>query len=126
MSIIVLLSPIHFFLLLIIIYKSKTAIFSSQRETIITSHFRKLTKVSINNFNIDINGISDPLEVSKNVISALILIYQPIRNFIPCLPEVDYTILTLKKKTKQREIKTEHNIYNNIVLIQMNTALHVF
>ena len=32
----------------------------------------------------------------KNIISALILIYLPIRNFIPCSPEVHYTILTFR------------------------------
>ena len=42
--------------------------FSIQREIITTSNFRKLTKVSTN--NIDINGISDPLEMGKNIISA--------------------------------------------------------
>ena len=31
----------------------------------ITSLFRKLTKVSTNNFKIDFNGISDPLEICK-------------------------------------------------------------
>ena len=34
-------------------------------EMLITSLFRKLTKVSTNNFKIDINGISDPLEMCK-------------------------------------------------------------
>ena len=34
-------------------------------EIIITSLFRKLTKVSINNFKIDNNGISGPLETCK-------------------------------------------------------------
>ena len=70
MSIIVLLSPIHFLLLQNIIYISKTTIISIQREIIITSLFRKPTKVSTNNFKIDINGISDPLEMCKNIISA--------------------------------------------------------
>ena len=37
---------------------------------IITSLFRKLTKISTNNFKMNINGISDPLEVCKNTISA--------------------------------------------------------
>ena len=46
--------------------------------------FRKLTKVSTNNFKIDINVISDRLEMCKNII------YQPIRNFIQCSPEVHY------------------------------------
>ena len=61
----------------------------------ITFLFRKLTKVSKNNFNIDINGISDPLKVCKNITYAVILIYQPIRNFIPRSPHVHYTGLTL-------------------------------
>ena len=68
-------------------------------EIIITSLFRKLTKVSANYFKIDINGISDPLERCKNIIPELILIYQPIRNFIPCSPEVHYTGLTLIDST---------------------------
>ena len=58
MSIIVLglISPIHFFqffLLWIIIYKSKTT-----------------TKVSTDDFEIDINGISGALEMWKNTVSA--------------------------------------------------------
>ena len=59
-----------FFFLWIIIYKLKTTIFSIQREIIITSLSRKLTKVSTNNFKIDINGLSNPLEMCKNIISA--------------------------------------------------------
>ena len=62
MSIIVLLLPIHFFCffrLCIINYKSKTNIFSIQREIINTSLFKKLIEVSTNNFKIDINRISD-------------------------------------------------------------------
>ena len=73
MIIIVLLSPISpppiFFLLWIIIYKSKTTIFSIQREVIITPLYIKLTKVSTNNFKIAINGISDQLEMCKDIIS---------------------------------------------------------
>ena len=71
-------------------------------EIIITPLFRKLTKVSTNNFKIDINGISDQLEICKNIFSAYILIYLPIRNFIPCSPEVHYTgvTLTLDQTTK--------------------------
>ena len=64
-----------------------------QREIKITYLFRNLTKVLTNNFKIDINGISDPLGMYKNVISAQILIYQPVRNFIPYSPE--FTSLTL-------------------------------
>ena len=75
MSIIALPSQIHFTIfssLKIIIYKSKTTMLSIQREIIITFLFRKLTKVlvSTNNFKIDINGISDPLEMCKDIISA--------------------------------------------------------
>ena len=44
--------------------------FSIQKEIIITTLSRKLTKVSTNNFKIDINGISDPLEKCKNIMSA--------------------------------------------------------
>ena len=36
----------------------------------INSLFRKLTKVSTDNFKIEIHGISDPLEMCKNIISA--------------------------------------------------------
>ena len=99
MSIIVLLSPIHFSIFSFIelsFINLKTTIFSIQREVIIASIFRKLTKVSTNNFKTDINGVSDSLEMCKNIFSALILIYQPIRNVIPCSPEVHYTGLTLK------------------------------
>ena len=39
-------------------------------EIIITSFFRKLTKVSTSNVKKDINGISDPLEMCKTIISA--------------------------------------------------------
>ena len=74
MSIIELLQPIHFFhsflLIYIIIYKYITTILSIEREIIITSLFRKLTKVSKNNFKIDISRISDRLEMGKNIISA--------------------------------------------------------
>ena len=44
--------------------------FSIQKEIIITSLFRKLTKASTNTFKMDENGISDPLEMCKNIISA--------------------------------------------------------
>ena len=54
-----------FILLLIIIYKSKTTIFSIQRKMIYTSLFRELTTVLTKNFKIDIDGISDPLEMCK-------------------------------------------------------------
>ena len=106
MSIIVLLSPIHvfpFFPSLNFHYRFKTTLFSILREIIITSLFRKLTKLSTNIFKIDINGISDPLEMSKNINSALILFYQPIINFIPCSPEVLYTGFTLISRIRLRE-----------------------
>ena len=68
------LSPIHlfpFFSFFELSYiKSKTTLFSIQREIMTTFLFRKLTKVSTNNFKIDIHGISDPLEMLKNIISA--------------------------------------------------------
>ena len=61
----------------------------------ITYLSRKLTKVSTNNFKIDINGISDPSEMCKNMTSAQILIYQPINIVISFSPEVHNTTLTL-------------------------------
>ena len=75
MSIIVPLSPIHFFpqfsfFELSFINLKPLQLYSIQREIIITSLFRKPTKVSMNNFKIDINGISNPLEMCKNIISA--------------------------------------------------------
>ena len=39
--------------------------FSIQKEIIITSLFRKLTKVATNHFKTDINRFSDPLEMCK-------------------------------------------------------------
>ena len=71
--------------------------FSFQREIIIKSLFRKLTKISTNNFKVDINRIFDPLDMCKNIISAYIFIYQPIKNLIPCSPEVHNTGLTLTR-----------------------------
>ena len=56
-SIIVLLSTSYFFLFVlrrIMIYKSKTSIFSLQSNMIITSLFWKLTEVSTNNLKADI------------------------------------------------------------------------
>ena len=44
--------------------------FSTQRDILVTSLLRKLTKVSTNNFKIDINRISDPLKMCINIISA--------------------------------------------------------
>ena len=59
MSIIVLLSPIHrlpfFFSFFELSFINLKPLFSIQREIIITSLFRKLTKVSTNNIKIDIN-----------------------------------------------------------------------
>ena len=40
---------------------------SIQRKIIITSLFRKLAKVSRNDFKIGISGIPDPLEMCKNI-----------------------------------------------------------
>ena len=51
---------------------------------VITSLFKKLTKLSKDNFKIDIKGISGRLDMLKSTISAYILIYQALRNFIPC------------------------------------------
>ena len=58
-----------FFLLRIIMYKSKTTMFSFQRERIITSLFRKLTKISKKYFKIDIKRISVRLEMCKDIVS---------------------------------------------------------
>ena len=83
MSIIVLLSLIHFFFFSFFelsFINLKTTIFSIQREKIISSLLRKQTKVSTNNFKIDIKAISESLEMCKTIISAQIVIYQPIRN----------------------------------------------
>ena len=68
MSIIVQLSPSHFFLLVlprITIYKSKTTTFSLQSNMIISSIFWKLTKVSTNNLKVDIKGISGQIKLCK-------------------------------------------------------------
>ena len=72
MSIIVMLSPSYFFLFVlprIIIYKSKTTIFSLQSNMIITSLFWKLTKVSRDNSKADIEGTSGRVKMCKNSIS---------------------------------------------------------
>ena len=55
-----------FFLLRIIIYKSKTIIISFKKEVIITPLYKKLTKLSTNDFKTDIKGISNRLEMCKN------------------------------------------------------------
>ena len=70
MSIIVVLSSIYFFFpffsfLELSIMNLKPPYFQFKKEILITFLFRKLTKVSTNNFKIDINGISDPLEICK-------------------------------------------------------------
>ena len=73
--VIVLLSLLHFFhlfLLLIIIYKSKTTIFSIQREKIITSLFRKVTKVLANNFKIYINPFPNKPRFLRVCITSLL------------------------------------------------------
>ena len=64
MSIIVLLSPSYFFRFVlprIIVYKSKTTIFSLQNNMIINSFFWKLTKVLTNN----LKQTSKELEVGE-------------------------------------------------------------
>ena len=71
LSIFVLLSPSYFFRFVlpkIIIYKSKTTIFSLQSNIIITSLFWKLTKVSTNNLKARIKGTSGRLKMCKNII----------------------------------------------------------
>ena len=92
-----------FFKLSFINLKPLYSQFKVQREITITSLFRKLTKIQKNNFKIYINRISDPLETCKRIISAKILIYQPIRNFIQCSPEVYYTSLTLSGALEVKE-----------------------
>ena len=60
----------YFFLFYIIIYKSKTTyIFNSKGDNKYLP-FQKPNKVHVltNNVKIDINGISDPLEMCKNII----------------------------------------------------------
>ena len=57
----------------IIIYKSKTTVFSFKRQRIITSLFRKLTKISKNYFKIGIKGTSGQLEMCKDIVSAKML-----------------------------------------------------
>ena len=72
MSIIVLLLPSYFFLFVlprIMIYKSKTTIFSLENDMIITSLFWKLTEVSTNNLKTDIKRTSDRIKMCKNSIS---------------------------------------------------------
>ena len=72
MSIIVQLSPCYLFLLVlprIMIYKSKTTIFSLQSNMIITSLFWKLTKVSTKYLKADIKETSGHLKMCKNTIS---------------------------------------------------------
>ena len=69
MSIIVLLSLIHFFLsFLLTIYKSKTTIFSVQKGNNDYLTFQE-TKVNINKQfqKIDINGISGWFEMCKSI-----------------------------------------------------------
>ena len=67
MSITAILSPCYLFVFpRIIIYKSKTTIFSLQSITIINSLFGKLTKVSTNNSKAGIKGISGRLKMCFN------------------------------------------------------------
>ena len=85
-SIIVLLSLSYFFLFVlrrIIIYKSKTLVFSLQSNMIFTSCFWKLTKVSTDNLKADIKGTSGRLKMCKNIITVQIRLYQLSINFMP-------------------------------------------
>ena len=81
MSIIVLLSPIHFFpffLLLELSFINLKPLYShdKRRREIALPPFskknkkKKLPSVSTNNFKVDIKQITSQLEMSKNVISA--------------------------------------------------------
>ena len=75
MSIIVLLSPIRFFSIfsffeLSFINIKPLYILNLKGDNNYLPLKKKLTKVSTNNFKKDINGISDPLEMCKNIISA--------------------------------------------------------
>ena len=98
MSIIVLLSLIHFFhffLLLIIIYKYKTTRFSSEMEIIIISLFRKLTKVSTNNLKIDMKETSDSLKMHKKYHFCINPYLLTKKKCYPMFREVHYTGLTI-------------------------------
>ena len=90
---------------------------------IITSFFRKLTKVSTNIINTDNNGISARLEMCKNTISTKMRIYQPIRKLIPCSPKVHYTCLTLKVYLVWYSILYE--FYFHLYFLQSRVALHI-
>ena len=60
------------------------------------SLFKRLTKLSTNNFKLDITVISDPLEMCKSIISeCIILIHQPIRNFTPYCHKTGSRSITL-------------------------------
>ena len=63
MSIIVLLSPIHFFTIFLSSFN-----YSSFNDYLPCQKTKE--KISRNNFKKDINGTSDPLEMCKNIISA--------------------------------------------------------
>ena len=78
--------------------------FSIKSETIITSLFRKLTNISTNNFKIDNNGISDPLEMCKNKNKSILI--KQIEILSHPSPEVHYTDLTLSPFNSQRVGKT--------------------
>ena len=72
MSIIVLLSPSYFFLFVlprIIVYKSKTTIFSLQNSMIINSFFWKLTKVLTNNLKHTSKELEVGEKCAKNIIT---------------------------------------------------------
>ena len=57
-------------------------------DMIITSLFCKLTKVSKNNFKIDIKGNPGRLKMCKGIIFVQICLYQPTRNFVPCCTRI--------------------------------------
>ena len=95
-----------FILLLIIIYKSKTTIFSIQRKMIFTSLFRELTTVLTKNFKIDIDGISDPLEMCKISFLHKSLSINQLSIFTPCSLEMHYTGITLTPILRQMALKS--------------------
>ena len=64
--------------------KPKTTIFSLQREIIITSLFRKVRKVSRNDFKIAINGISGRLGMCKKYYFGINPYLSTNKKFIPC------------------------------------------
>ena len=66
----------------------------------------------------DINGISDQLEMCKDIISAKILIYQTIRNFIPCCCKTGSRSITQALPKVNRSAKfTKVQLYHTIMTI---------